>query len=772
MLTQVRKLSHRHAWLLSAVLLTILVGACALRAPGVSIQDPIPSKACSPQPNQSRPGFETYAYFALGVTCEARAQRLWRGGFLSALLSPKGRSERLREAGDNWQQAADYFQQVLQRYPECGPAYAHLGLGYLHFRKRQEALPFLRLASRHDPDNLEVHLKLGLDAERSDRLEEATTEYEKALAVPEGHAKAAVLDDVYLRLARLYERQQAPERAVLKLRELLALVQELPRQYAGNRRLRTWSNNAGELYLKIARLLMSQDQPQAALTELLEAKKRSANDASLELMLARVHSELGHYPQAAEACESYLKRTPSDQSALMLLADIHERVGDSAKAEEVYHRLLDISSSRVAPYERLVERLASRGESADALTVIARGVEAGAPWEKLAPHMDELIDKAPTPAATLDQMLAISPQEKRKFCFYFICGRLSARSSKFPVAADYYRKSINSYPLFPPTYAYLTLVHTKMGNRADAIAVLKQAQRRRLSLPHLHEMLGQLYYEENEFKQAVAAFKEEIDRQGDNPMAHFHLGLAYERLRNFLAAREQYEQALNLDPENPLLLSGLATFFLRHNERAEEAASLIRQALEREPDNVEHLMKLAWAYSLLRKRVDADKLVEQAGELARQDPETHYIIASVLHRMGRKEQVEAKLRFILTLDSAHPPSNNDLGYLYAEAGKNLAEAEVLIKWALEKDTDNAAYIDSLGWVYFKQGRSEEALVELQRASLKLQDPEILEHLGDVLEALERPGEAEEAWRKALELDPERESLKDKLQQLDNTADHN
>jgi tetratricopeptide (TPR) repeat protein len=102
--------------------------------------------------------------------------------------------------------------------------------------------------------------------------------------------------------------------------------------------------------------------------------------------------------------------------------------------------------------------------------------------------------------------------------------------------------------------------------------------------------------------------------------------------------------------------------------------------------------------------------------------------------------------------------------MWAERGENLAEAEQLILRALEQDPGNGAYADSLGWVYFQQGRHEEALAELQRAASLLEspDPVVLDHLGDAHEKLGQTAEALRHWQKALQLDPENSSLAAKI----------
>ncbi|MEM1063570.1 MAG: tetratricopeptide repeat protein, partial [Planctomycetota bacterium] len=97
--------------------------------------------------------------------------------------------------------------------------------------------------------------------------------------------------------------------------------------------------------------------------------------------------------------------------------------------------------------------------------------------------------------------------------------------------------------------------------------------------------------------------------------------------------------------------------------------------------------------------------------------------------------------------------NNDLGYLYAEAGLQLEKALGMTRKAVAAEPNNAAYLDSLGWVLFKLGRYEEAAVELEKAVAAPdgREPVLLDHLGDAYAAVGRDDDAAEVWREALGL---------------------
>ena len=137
------------------------------------------------------------------------------------------------------------------------------------------------------------------------------------------------------------------------------------------------------------------------------------------------------------------------------------------------------------------------------------------------------------------------------------------------------------------------------------------------------------------------------------------------------------------------------------------------------------------------------------GELARS---SRLLLSSLLVRRGDFERGEELLEEQLELTPDDPTVNNDLGYLWADRGVRLEEAETLIRKALAADPESSATLDSLGWVLFKQGRLEEAKAPLLKAGKlsKNGDGTIWSHLGDLWAALGDEQAARDAWRSALQ----------------------
>jgi tetratricopeptide (TPR) repeat protein len=115
------------------------------------------------------------------------------------------------------------------------------------------------------------------------------------------------------------------------------------------------------------------------------------------------------------------------------------------------------------------------------------------------------------------------------------------------------------------------------------------------------------------------------------------------------------------------------------------------------------------------------------------------------------------------LDADHPDALNFVAYHQAEHDVDLDLALTRALKALS-NKKSGYIIDTLGWIYYKLGRLEESREQLEKASnLQPDDPVILEHLGDLYQALTLWKEAAEAYQRVLKIDPQAEGVDEKLQ---------
>ncbi len=137
--------------------------------------------------------------------------------------------------------------------------------------------------------------------------------------------------------------------------------------------------------------------------------------------------------------------------------------------------------------------------------------------------------------------------------------------------------------------------------------------------------------------------------------------------------------------------------------------------------------------------------------------------ALLLFKFNRNADGRAALRDILKADPNNAPAMNALGYTLADENRDLDEARRLIDLAVKQDPDNPAYLDSLGWVQYRQGQLDEAEKSLRHAFDLVPDAEVGAHLGTVLWHQNRRAEAEAVWQRALRLDRHHAVLRDTVE---------
>jgi tetratricopeptide (TPR) repeat protein len=247
----------------------------------------------------------------------------------------------------------------------------------------------------------------------------------------------------------------------------------------------------------------------------------------------------------------------------------------------------------------------------------------------------------------------------------------------------------------------------------------------------------------------------------------FLLGQLSELQERFDQALGWYEQvAEGLQREQAQLRIAV---LLDKTGRLDEAVTRLRelQASDSEYGEVLRDAYLLEAELMLghERHDDALDAYARGLQIFEDDPELLYSRALTHERLDRLPAAEADLRRLIEIDPDNADALNALGYTLADRTNRYQEALALIERALKLKPDTPAIVDSLGWVLYRLGRTEEALPHLRRAFELQRDAEVAAHLGEVLWATGEKDEAEAIWRIGRELDPDNRVLKQTLERL-------
>lgn len=251
-----------------------------------------------------------------------------------------------------------------------------------------------------------------------------------------------------------------------------------------------------------------------------------------------------------------------------------------------------------------------------------------------------------------------------------------------------------------------------------------------------------------------------------DPVSCFWLSVISEQRRDFAAAAGYLETSRDLK-ENAGTALRLGYYYTQSG-RYEKAIELLERTHKKWPDNLEISYFLALGYDDIRK---TRKALELLKDILARKPDYHearlqYAVMS--ERAGDLAAAEDSFRYLLDKDPDNANILNYLGYSLADRGLKLAEAEALIARAVKAEPSNGAYLDSLAWVHFKQGRYADARKEINAALAIISDDPILwDHAGDIYAAGQ---DWTGAWRAvsiacALESADKKQALRNKIKTL-------
>jgi tetratricopeptide (TPR) repeat protein len=697
-----------------------------------SDQETLPLKPVRPRTEATERSLEAMSWFMTGRVYEIRNERkkAFEAYRRAVELDPQA-AEVYRALVplafqlDLVEDAVRYATKGVELLPEDYELLRQLGVYLASQRKLPEAIRYLKQAAdspripKDAPTYVLLMRELGI------------------LYAITGQAQPAA--DAY---AIVFEALQTPERYGIDLRTKARLLADQQTSYErigqvlleGNRvelaskafelAAKSGRTGAGNLAYYQAKVLLLSDKPEAALEELekyLHAQRQSkGRDAYI--LLGEILRKLNRGDELIGRLEQLAEKDSRNTILQYFLAEQLAAAGELDKAKAIYEAALQ-GTGDASGYLGLAAVLRQMNRPEELLDALGRALSKVGPdgldaveTELKAVAADEGLLKALLQAGRVQHQ---ADPPRLNFEKAYLLAKLAAERKLVDDAAEFFRVA-------------LTLDKDRM--------------------PILYSELGELYMKAHRYADAVQVY---VDAVNERSLA--------DRKTNFLFllsnAREMAGDtngALESIREAQELFAGQAG-----------APSPLLQYQE------------GWIYYHARKYDDAIRIFEKVMAAFPGQKEIfrrcQFSLSNIYVQRGEMRKGEEILEKILAEEPDDPSVNNDLGYLYADQGKNLEQAEKMIRKAVEADPDNAAYQDSLGWVLFKQGRYEEARGPLEKAvnlSTGSGDATLWDHLGDVYHRLDLMDKAVDAWQKALDFAEKegeteahlKERVRDKLQQ--------
>ncbi len=456
---------------------------------------------------------------------------------------------------------------------------------------------------------------------------------------------------------------------------------------------------------------------------------QNPNDETAAGQEAELLLEQNRAQEAISLLEGIMKRAPSGHIA-DTLGDAYSQLHDYASAEQAYRMAIELEPDEADHYRGLAEALASREKYADALAQYQHlaGMEPDDPSNYL--HMSEMNRQL----HNLDEAEKNILEAKRR-----APGNLEV----------VYNES---------------LIYAAQGRNEDAIRVLSSAvsslksqpaaaPSNRRSLAVLYEQLGRIYRDSANYTAALNSFAE-LAQLGPEEAQRADLQVieTFRLARDLPHALEAADRAVAQFPQDREIHVARALLYGEKGD-AVAAVSQLRELLTRSPQDIEIYLDIAQIDQQDHRFAEAEAVLAQAAGIAVRDNDREmiwFMFGAVYERQKKYDLAEEQFKKVLASNPRSAPTLNYYGYMLADQGVRLPEATDLIKRALVEDPTSGAYLDSLGWAYYKQDRLAEAEDSLRQAAERdHSDPTILEHLGDVYFKRGKLDLAQTQWERSL-----------------------
>jgi tetratricopeptide (TPR) repeat protein len=253
--------------------------------------------------------------------------------------------------------------------------------------------------------------------------------------------------------------------------------------------------------------------------------------------------------------------------------------------------------------------------------------------------------------------------------------------------------------------------------------------------------------------EAVGVYREMIDlNANDAPRVTGAIIDTYRGGKKFDDAQKEAEAAIKKYPNEPVVRVAKASLDADLG-RVDAAAADIRKLLNGGPADRDLYISLAGIYEKGRKWDETAQVLESAEKLSMDDRarcDIWFMRGAMFEKMKDIPKAESEFRKCLNVfpDNAHVL--NYLGYMLADRNQRLPEALEMIQKAVKGDPGNGAFLDSLGWVYYRLGRFTDAEMQIRKAvEISPGDPTMHDHFADVLVQQSKLREAIAAWEESL-----------------------
>ena len=508
-----------------------------------------------------------------------------------------------------------------------------------------------------------------------------------------------------------------------------------------------------------------------ALTHLQAAFKIYPDDLATGMAVAQILQNMQRWPEAEKTLATLLERAPDQRAINYMYAMVLTKLGRGNESKQYLERAVEVDPTFVGAALQLADIYEAENDFAKAAAVL-QPLIADEPtnieFQRRQAYLYLRGGEPEKARASLKALVDADPKDTRSL---FYLAEAYNDLEQYGEADKIYRKLLEASPDDPDVLASYGL--SQLGqHKYDEAAKTFQAMQKLADLPDNLQVLAktQLAYIELQKGNYQAAIDQAKDvlvfRDKPNAQAVNTALEAMKKQKKFSDAVALLQPLVDKYSADPFVNARYVEFLLRAGDKDRARVAASTQA----KFGVRNTVGAAEAYVQNEQYDAAVGLLVEALKAKPDEVDLQFELGSAYERAGRKADAEKVFEQILAKNPDNNQTLNYLGYMWAESGVNLERAQAMLQKAVAAEPRNGAYIDSLGWIYYQQGKLELAEKFLTDAArLMPRDATVHEHLGDVLAKRGQVSRALELYRAALKLEPEAKDeakLRSKIAELE------
>jgi tetratricopeptide (TPR) repeat protein len=553
-----------------------------------------------------------------------------------------------------------------------------------------------------------------------------------------------------------------------RIRDAVVEAQDIIKKNPGNLEARRL---LGRIYLRSLGDMQagsgSQSVLKLAIEQYEQIVKLQPDSMDDHLLLGRLYRLNNDLQKAESEFKTAVKLEPQSEEAVTTLAYLYNELGDTARATQVLSSVPNTQRSAKL-YSALGYTYEQQKEYKNAIESYRHAIELDRDnLDAIRGLAQNLLNDGQSDAA-LEQYKVIADANPEDAQTYVRIAEIYRKQGKFDLALENLKKAGSMVQDSFEVPYNIAAIYQAQGRYDEAIPIMRDLLKKSEKADGKYtngeksnravflERLGTIYRDQGNYQAAIEPFREIVALGGDENIERGYQQIidTWREAKEWQKATAAAQEAVQKLPNSRDLKMVLAAQQADMGD-ADKALKDVRAMLKGNgsAEDRQVYITLAQMCTRLRRFNEAEQALDKAEQLSSKPDDKEYIWflrGSTFERDKHYPEAEAQFKKVLASDPDHASALNYLGYMLADQNMKLEEALGYIKHAVDLDPSNGAYLDSLGWAYFRLGKYEQAEDNLLKASQKINtDPTVHDHLGDLYQKTGRLKMAATNWERAL-----------------------